>query len=231
MEKEKRSVESLDSSDSPQSESQEMTASTCVPKYADPPDSRLCASDKMTPFGVTAVQVKKTSGSANLVTSDPNGTETSETKDLTPTEVSVAEHGKESKTFRSNKIETSDSELLRHSPNSAENEEVTTPGPSVTESKDIEAEVAELQVSVPDELTVSGSEDAEASGLQDVTLSNSEEETLFERDSKFNILGNPDEASVEKEIAGKQSFQGKKNCLSSTFLQLRTGSRCFLLAL
>ena len=245
MENEKPSVENLDASDGPELESQEKTTSTlevtCIPEDAEPPESESSASDdKMTSIGARVAQINKTSGSVDLVTSGPDGSKTSETKDVTPTEADVTGHGKQSTTFGSNEIKTSEApELPRCSSNLAKDTEIKVPGsnetvpsdsekrpPSVAEGKgsDEVPAPAVLQLPVPDEAIASGSEVVvEASGLQDVALSDSEEVTLFERDLKSSHQGNPDSVSLEKQISAHQSSQGEKKYLSSIFLQLVTG--------
>ena len=245
MENKKPSVENLDASDGPELESQEKTTSTleitCIPEHADPPESESSASgDKMTSVGARVAQTNKTSGSVDLVTSGPDGSKTSEIKDVTPTEAEVTDHGKESMAFGSSEIKTSEApELPRCSPNLAKDIEIKVSGsnetvpsdsekrpPSVAEGKgsdEVPAPVV-LQLPVPDEAIASGSEVvAEASGLQDVALSDSEAVTLFERDLKSSHQGNPDSVSLEKQISAQQSSQGEKKYLSIIFLHLVTG--------
>ena len=116
----KPSVENLDTSDGPEPESQEKTASTLevtrIPEDADPPESESSASDdKMTLVGARVAQINKT--------------KTSETKDVTPTEAYVTDHSKESTTFGSSEIKTSEAqELPRCSSNLAKDTEIKVPG-------------------------------------------------------------------------------------------------------
>ena len=220
MENKSPSAENLGSSDGPETESHVKTASTLeetyIPEDTDSPDSGSFASDKIT----SDTQINKTSDSTDLVTSDPDGSKTSEAEDVKPSKVDVTEHGKASMTFGSNEKKTSElPELSGYSSNLAEDKEVIAEKRllSVAEGKcfDEVPAPAVLQVPVPDKATASASETVdEAFGLQDVTLSDSEEVTLFERDLKSSLHGNPDSVSMEKQMAGQQSSQGEDNYLS-----------------